>query len=513
MPQETELKLSLQPQDIRRLLSHPLLRQRVAERQRLLNTYFDTAQLSLADQRIAVRERRIGRRTWLTVKTAGITQGGLSRRGEWEGPTRAGALDFAALVDDADLAQTLCGLARELKPIFRTDFIRKTWQLTYAGAHIEVALDRGHITAGHMPGAPAGVLQERLLELELELKAGPEDALLDLAHTLALGPRGEASHGIWLYPDARSKAERGLALFLDQRAAPVKAASVHLTALQHPVNAFRTVALGCLTHWQVNIAPWLDAGETRPADHGFVHQARVALRRLRTGLCLFSPFLPPHFVSHWGAPWKATAALLSALRNWDALCTDTLPRLLGPEANHPEWQPLLNWVAAQRHAARHAVRVALHQPSHALDVLAFTRAVMALPTKPAAGRGPRLDRWARKTLRRQHAALMRQTHAALHAGPKGHHALRLRVKQLRYALDFLGNLLTPEALARSRAPLARAQHTLGRLNDLFTAHTLLAACPLAERNRLMVRVDAALDQRMRRLAHTQRALLRSPAPG
>ncbi|MBV1733608.1 MAG: CYTH domain-containing protein, partial [Hydrogenophaga sp.] len=101
MAQETELKLALFARDLPRLLAHPLLAAQEPQRQRLLNTYFDTPDLVLMRQRIAVRERRVGRHTLLTVKTAGASAGGLSRRGEWEGPTQTGELDFPSLVDDA----------------------------------------------------------------------------------------------------------------------------------------------------------------------------------------------------------------------------------------------------------------------------------------------------------------------------------------------------------------------------------------------------------------------------
>jgi triphosphatase len=84
MAHETELKLSLQTHELPRLLSHPLLASPAAP-QRLLNTYFDTPALDLKQRRMAVRERLAGDQWLLTVKTAGTSQGGLSRRQEWEG--------------------------------------------------------------------------------------------------------------------------------------------------------------------------------------------------------------------------------------------------------------------------------------------------------------------------------------------------------------------------------------------------------------------------------------------
>jgi inorganic triphosphatase YgiF len=208
MAQETELKLSLVAQHLPRLLAHPLLAAQAPRREHLRNTYFDTAALALMGQRMAVRERQVDERTLLTVKTAGRSLAGLSQRSEWEAPTEPGRFDFATLVDDPSLAAQLTALAGQLVPVFQTDFMRCSWWLTHGGAQVEVALDQGFISAG--------AAREPLLELELELKSGPESALTDLARVLSQVPPGHGNASPWLHPSDRSKAERGLALFLRQ---------------------------------------------------------------------------------------------------------------------------------------------------------------------------------------------------------------------------------------------------------------------------------------------------------
>jgi inorganic triphosphatase YgiF len=198
---ETELKLSLSAPDLSRLLAHPLLAQGCST-QRLLNTYFDTPDLALQQRRMAVRERLAGEQWLLTVKTAGQSQNGLSRRQEWEGPTTPGALQFDTLVDDAALAEDLMTLRPNLRALFCTDFERQRWVISLAGAQIEVALDQGRI---HVPGTD---LSEPLLELELELLSGPEEALMALADVLRQTPLGP----VMLVPSDASKAQRGMSL-------------------------------------------------------------------------------------------------------------------------------------------------------------------------------------------------------------------------------------------------------------------------------------------------------------
>ncbi len=526
MPQETELKLELHPQDLPRLLAHPLLAAQAPRRARLRNTYFDTSELVLRAERLAVRERRVGRRTLLTVKTAGRSAGGLSRRGEWEAPCRPGAFDFAALVtDDEALARRLGRIAWQLVPVFRTDFTRRTWRIGHGGARVELALDQGFIATGRTPAER----REPILELELELlDGGPAEALLDLAHTLALGPQGQAAQGLRLLPANRSKAERGYALFLGERMQPVRAAAPALAPGMHPVQAFRAAALSCLAHLQANEAGVRGGGAssaTAPAiDPEFVHQARVALRRLRTSLRLFGPSLPRGFVRHWAGEWKALANQLGEARDWDVFATEWLPGLLAERVPEPalagQARALSDWVAAQRRAAGRRAAEAVSSPAHALRLLAFTHALLRLPPAdpppgaawPAAGDADAgLARWARQTLRVGHARLRRQAREARRLGPEGRHALRIALKKLRYAQEFLGSLLpAPDRFARSTATLAQAQTLLGGLNDLSTAQGLLAQAPPADAGtvveRLQVDVQARLAQGLEALPAMEKAL-------
>ena len=522
MSQETELKLEVHPQDLAALLKHPLLKAQPARRERLFNTYFDTSTLALRAQRMAVRERRVGRQTLLTVKTAGQSVGGLSQRGEWEAPTRSGVFDFTALVGDAALAAQLASVAWQLVPVFRTDFTRRSWVLQHGHACVEVALDQGFIATGNAQGNH----RQPILELELELLDGPVDALLDLAHTLALGPHGQAASALRLRPANRSKAERGYALFMGERVQPVKAGGLQLQADMHPVQAFRAAALSCLAHLQANEAGVLHPGpEGALPDPEFVHQARVALRRLRTGLRLFRPVLPRRCVAHWSSEWKLRANQLGDARNWDVFALEWMPELMASGSPAPRVadgapEALAAWVQQQRRAAGQRAADALGSREHALRLLAFTRAVLSLqPVDAVASRSPEGDGlavWARSALRERFAGLRQQARAARRMGPEGRHALRLSLKKLRYAQAFLASVLPPKRVERSTAALASAQELLGRLNDLSTAHALLGAAPAGPASALVVHWQQALQSRLdaglQALPAMERSLEKVPTP-
>ncbi len=506
MSRETELKLSLTATDLPRLLAHPLLAARRPRPQQLRNVYYDTPTLDLMRERIALRERHIGRRTWLTVKTAGQSAGGLSRRQEWEAPTRAGALDVDRVVTDAALATRLMALQPRLVPLFHTDFRRQTWVLAHGISRIEVALDQGEIgTDGTGHAAPRRL---PLLELELELLEGQPSDLLDLGHTLALGPPGQ--NGLWLHPDDRSKAERGLRLFTGERAGPAMAAPLALAADVHPREAWRTTSLACLSQLQANAVQLLeqDAHATLP-DPEFIHQARVALRRLRSGLRLFAPWLPRRFTAHWARHWQLLAQRLGEARNWDVLTTEQLPDLLA-QAEQAEVDLWIRWSQGEREAANLRACEALREPAHAQALLAFMHGVLSLPPHP--DKQARLRDWAPEALTALHRRLQRIARRALRAGPEARHGLRIAVKRLRYALDFLSDVAPTKMLRRGMPRLSRAQDQLGHLNDLDQARQLLSSCSVANPAPLLTAVEVQTRRGLQGLQRLEHQLLRMPGP-
>jgi len=491
---ETELKLAIAAQDVPALLAHPLLAAEPSQRHRLVNTYFDTPKRTLLARRIAVRERRVGRQTLLTVKTAGTVIGGLARRGEWEAPTTPGHFDFAALVDDTALADALQALAGTLVPVFTTDFTRRSWQLSYRKAQIEVALDRGRIHATTRDGSRS----QPLLELELELKQGPADALFSLARQL-----GHSAH---LRPVTASKAERGYTLFQGRRAKPVKAETLALPSAVGPVEAFRCVALACLSQLQAN-----EAGVLHSDDIEYLHQARVALRRLRAALRVFAPALPRKFVARWGAAWKALALSLGDARDHDVFRTSLLPGLI-PLLGPRDATRLQTWARVQGDTAREAARHSLASRDTSEHLLAFTRALLRLKADDTGAPAASLEPWARKRLRQRHRSLMRRIRTADLFDAVERHQVRIEAKKLRYALDFLASLWPPERLSALTEALIEAQDLLGQMNDRISAQRLLAAAPKAGADRLQMVLGAQLVESAAHLPLVLKALTQAPVP-
>src|SRR5664279_5014326 len=254
MSTEIELKLRLSPAQVRRLLTNPVLSGVSAQKYRLFNTYYDTPDFDLRRRGIALRLRRKGWAIWLmTVKGGDSGVGGLAQRSEWEAPTQPGVFDFG-IVTDESLREFLESHHSRLKPAFSTDFTRTAWTLNHAGSVIEMALDRGKISALAVAGEPAPVSLS-LCEVELELKEGVSpDALFDLAITLAAD--------LHLHPEIVSKAERGYALADAALSQPVKAFASPVNRDMSPVDAFRSIALSCLMQLQRNDAGAIVAQNT-----------------------------------------------------------------------------------------------------------------------------------------------------------------------------------------------------------------------------------------------------------
>ena len=452
---ETELKLRLPPGAVPRLLTHPLLAATPPRRQRLQNTYYDTPELDLLARPMALRHRRRGQEWLLTVKGATPAVGGLARRQEWEAPVPPGRFDFAH-VDNEPLRHWLESLAPRLEPAFTTDFTRLAWIVEPApGSRIEVALDRGRIESrGH---------REALAEVELELLSGPETALFALARQLD-GLLGERQA---LHPLAASKAERGYALFTGHLGAPTKSRLHPLSGKLTPVDAFRQAALDCLQVLQAN-----EAGIMGGADPEYLHQARVAVRRLRCLFKLFATSLPADFLDQWVPAWRQLSRDLGQVRDWDVLLSETLPPLLTVFPGLLELERLQKRIAASRESGHRQLVRRLKAPAYSRQLLDFATDLFALEGNASVSLA---DYAPRRLHRRQGKALrLARALADQHADPHQAHQLRIACKKLRYALDWLPTEAGGKRQVRQRQALVRLLEHLGRLNDLARAKDLLA---------------------------------------
>ncbi|SDP62910.1 CYTH domain-containing protein [Ralstonia sp. 25mfcol4.1] len=173
----------------------------------MLNVYLDTPTRELARARAALRLRRKDSQWLQTLKTAGKSGGGLAARHEWE--TEIGGEAIEPDRFEAPARAVVAPLADRLAPVFRTDFVRRTWIVEQDGERIEAAIDTGTISA------PGIARTEPIQELELEWlpkKGAQSDKDEARAEAVLHAFSQRLGHVAPLVPMDLSKAARGYRL-------------------------------------------------------------------------------------------------------------------------------------------------------------------------------------------------------------------------------------------------------------------------------------------------------------
>jgi triphosphatase len=449
MGTEIELKFDVEPGARRALASVPALAGR-PRRTLMRSIYFDTPEAILASRGMALRLRREGRRWVQTLKAGTTGTGGVHSRGEWDFERRGATLDVTLLggTPFAELEDPEA-VAKRLAPVFEVRFVREAWTVQpVAGARLEVALDQGSVEAMSRT-AP-------VCEVEIECLEGAPAHAFDLARTVM--------EHVPLRASAVSKAERGYRLLGHDRPRPVKAAKVHLDAAMTPADAARAVIAAGLAQLQAN-----DAGLATGNDPEYVHQARVAMRRMRSALRMFRREIGIDRARRWRDALARTSRALGRSRDWDVFALRMLPAALEEHGDAALAARLKRRVARRRSREREAAREALRAGAHALALLEISQWIAH--AEPAADPAPRstLVELAARIIRKRRKRLFTRALMLGSADCAEQHRVRIDAKRLRYALDALGSLFRPKPLEPFAATVEALQDVLGDCNDAATA--------------------------------------------
>ena len=458
---EIELKLSFPPAVLGKLGAHRLVKGDVRPITRKLHTvYYDTPSLDLWRHGVALRVRRAGRRWVQTVKGGGSVRGGLHQRTEIESEI-AGPQPDLARIPDGDLAGVFASpqVRGQLQPVFITDFSRSSRTLDLGGATtVEASIDSGGIRGGGRV--------EAVNELELELKSGDAARLYDLA----LGLLKDVPLAI----ENRSKAERGFALARGESLAPVKARPPTLTTDMTVEEALTAVIWTNLAHLQAN-----ERGMLAGTDTEYLHQMRVALRRLRSAFSVFAPALPRETTAPVAAELKWLGGSLGPARDWDVFATETLPPVHAEFGEHPALAAFNVQCAALRRAAARRARRTVGSQRYQRLVLTLAGRLTAGQWSAGldeAGRGrlaaPVVE-FAGAVLERRYDRVRKRGRKLASLSPAELHRLRIAIKKFRYATDFFGGLYEGKRARETLKRLARLQDILGAINDAATVGNLV----------------------------------------
>jgi len=473
MNREIELKLECEPDALEEVRHSPALAKlrRGRARKRLLrSTYFDTKDFSLLENGMALRLRDADGERIQTLKTERRDRSAASERREYE----------AALSSDAetpDLNRLPANLRAKIKklagkspilPCLRTDIERVASQLrTDEGDEIELAMDSGIL---HAEGR-----EKPISEVELELKRGEPASLYRIALKLA--------EAVPLRLRLKSKSEQGLALARGRGHVIVKAEIPRLAQDTTVEEAYAAILRQCLLHLIANE----DAALEQRCAEG-LHQMRVALRRLSSAFSVFRRLSKNDEARALTAEAKWLAASLGKARDLDVF-VHMLPRAkrgaspdheqlraLAEKARAQAWKTALRDIRSPRYT-RFVLRLAHYIAAHAWHMDG-----KAMPLRQFAARA--LDRVFRKVCDLGVRIENLET--------EERHALRKRLKKLRYSLSFFTSLYDPDEVKAYLHGLSQMQDLFGGLNDAAVAHATL---------RRLTRNDAALEKTAQTLAH------------
>jgi len=469
---ELELKLELTPQAARRIRSHPLLKSLDRRTESLEARYFDTPEHELRESGFALRIRRNGDEIVQTLK-GGTGSAGLFERSEWESRVARFEPERAALQPTP--LRKKRKLVERLEPIASSAIERTVWLVKRGHCQVEIALDEGLIKAGRRK-AP-------VVELELELVRGKPSRLFDLARELGkAGP---------LRLSVLSKADRAYRLAARESGKVQKAPKIRLAPDMTVAQAFAAISSSCFRHFRLNEPLVVDH-----CDAAALHQARVSVRRLRAAMSLFGSTIRD---SRFAELREELRWFTSSLG--DARDLDVFLKGYGRELSRRDRNKLL---AARTEAYRTA--------NGAIDTDRFRLLLLNLlewsetgdwrserkaraRVKPFAVR--RLDRlWAKWSEGGAQLTLLDE---------EQRHRFRIRVKKMRYAVEFLGSLFDQRKVRHFTKALEAMQESLGDLNDQSMARQLATGLSLDFTPRDRGEFDEKLQLAVKKYERLQRA--------
>lgn len=467
MAVETELKLRIAPEQLARLKRHALLKSCSVSRpvtRRLQNIYYDTPKLDLHKSAMALRLRHAGTQWLQTLKGGGSVQAGLHQRNEWEVPVRSAKLDFST-TQAVEWDEVLpLSLRKKLHPVFVTDFSRTSWMLNFQDAQIELCMDQGEVRTEErsMP----------ICELELELKSGKPRQLFELAQTI-----------LEIVPfelEAVSKAEQGYRLLSGYTEHPLKGVAPAVVRTDTLADVLKMLIWSCVQHFQNNLSGAMGHGTMAGDVAEYLHQMRVALRRLRVVLRMAEKVRANRQLAGLYEDVSALCVALGRIREWDVFIAETVQPMCARMPGHAGLQALL--AASERQRAD--CYTALRDESRAREL---QRVLLRFAIwmngdywkragwQPQTKTGLQARDFAARRLRKLAKRFALSAQQLDTADAARLHALRILAKKLRYSAEFFAGLYDKRKSGPFLAALSEVQDVLGQINDIAAAHRLLDA--------------------------------------
>jgi len=421
--------------------------------------------LTRAGWRVAVEIR--GDRQQVRVSTReAATPGITTLTSVFEAPLDAGG--FATSLFDAapEPFREALATAGVPEPSAELRGERSRWRWTRDGIDAELVLDAGLHDPGH---AGAGTHETgRLHELRVRVPwpegadAAPiVDTLFACAHDLV----DAAPAGLPVFVRMTDAIDRASAGRLAGEDDAVRAEPINLGGVSTADAALVAIGRNISAQWFGNDAAARDSVKTE-----FIHQMRVAQRRLRTAMRIFSHWQDETWATRIKPDLKWLGGLLGDARDLDVFVESTLPALAAADTDAARWDAVRKEAEAARRSARERVGAALASPRYAHVALAWLQWLAALARRVRAdGEHARsLHAHAKKRLQRYHKRLA-ATQKLTAIDEASRHLARINAKYLRYTLEFFESVTSRRTRLETIRLLARLQAVLGDGNDAAVA--------------------------------------------
>jgi inorganic triphosphatase YgiF len=462
-PAEVELKLGITPENIAALRNCPAFADSLQHpsREVLDSVYFDSDERFLRNHGLTLRVRHVDKKRVQTIKSAdhGV---GLFERSEWEQAIEGNEPDLSG-VKDTDLGRILTDdVCKELKPLFETRIERTAYHLNGNGADIVMAIDEGEILAADA--------SQPVSEIELELKEGrPADLFKVARDILNIVPA---------HLEFKSKSERGYGLAEKTPLAAETAYDPELTAGISAGRAFTLVGRACLRHLVANVPAMIGRDGTA------LHQMRVALRRLRAAMSLFSLITGDDRSEAIKTELRWLAQELGPARDLDTLLLEVIKPMRDQHRNEQGFSSIAAMLTRKRLKCYRQAQAAVQSPRFNALVLDTAEWIEAGPWSTAedalkrARREMPIEIFAADLLSLRCKRIRRRGRRINELDPEQLHRLRIQIKKARYATDFFSSVYRGKKSAKQckkiRSSLMQLQNSLGGLNDIATHKALFS---------------------------------------
>jgi CHAD domain-containing protein len=276
------------------------------------------------------------------------------------------------------------------------------------------------------------------------------------------------------------KSERGHALAKGDAPRSFKAGPIALKPDLSTADAFRVIARACIRHFRLNEPLLIASRATEP-----LHQARVAIRRLRSALSLFEPIVTDQEYKRLKRRLREVSHQLGEARNLDVYIAHTTVPNAGENGDLPPFA--LNSegrVQGERNRAYERIIGTLRSKRFRQLMQDFAAwmeggawCIRDEPERQAARDQP-IEDFASRVLDRGRRKVKRGGRHLERLSPKKRHRVRIEAKKLRYASEFFADLLADRECRKRHksfvAALEDLQTYLGELNDIQTGHEIAA---------------------------------------